>query len=241
MKILLLNQAFYPDVVSTAQHLCDLAQGLAQAGHEVTVLCSSRGYDHPDLRLPRRERLNGVGIIRLSCSGFGKGARWRRAADFATFLLSCSARLLLLPHFDLVVGLTSPPLISVLGAMFAKIKGGKFVFWVMDLNPDEAVAAGWLRHGSITERCLSALLRFSLRGSARVIALDDFMKRRLEEKGVPADRISVIAPWSHDDAAGFDAAGRCKFRTEHGLEDKYVVMYSGNHSPCHPLDTLLEA
>jgi colanic acid biosynthesis glycosyl transferase WcaI len=25
------------------------------------------------------------------------------------------------------------------------------------------------------------------------------------------------------------------------LEDKFVVMYSGNHSPCHPLDTLLEA
>src|SRR5439155_2433474 len=25
------------------------------------------------------------------------------------------------------------------------------------------------------------------------------------------------------------------------LDDKFVVMYSGNHSPCHPLDTLLEA
>ena len=27
----------------------------------------------------------------------------------------------------------------------------------------------------------------------------------------------------------------------HGLTDKFVVMYSGNHSPCHPLDTLLAA
>src|SRR2546421_3219144 len=31
------------------------------------------------------------------------------------------------------------------------------------------------------------------------------------------------------------------FRAEHGLTDKFVVMYSGNHSPCHPLDTLLAA
>ncbi|HKR21567.1 MAG TPA: glycosyltransferase, partial [Pyrinomonadaceae bacterium] len=31
------------------------------------------------------------------------------------------------------------------------------------------------------------------------------------------------------------------FRERHGLSDKFVVMYSGNHSPCHPLDTLLDA
>jgi len=55
MRILLLNQVFYPDVVSTAQHLSELAEALAQAGHQVTVLCSSRGYDHPELRFARRE------------------------------------------------------------------------------------------------------------------------------------------------------------------------------------------
>lgn len=115
------------------------------------------------------------------------------------------------------------------------------MFWVMDLNPDEAIAAGWLRQGSFSEGVLSRMLRFSLRASARVIALDRFMKQRLEEKGVPAERISVIPPWAHDDAAGFDSPGRSSFRAEHGLADKYVVMYSGNHSPCHPLDTLLDA
>ncbi|MDB6073725.1 MAG: glycosyl transferase group 1, partial [Verrucomicrobiaceae bacterium] len=31
------------------------------------------------------------------------------------------------------------------------------------------------------------------------------------------------------------------FRAQHGLTGTFVVMYSGNHSPCHPLDTLLEA
>ena len=38
MNVLILNQAFHPDVVSTAQHASDLASGLTQAGHEVTVL-----------------------------------------------------------------------------------------------------------------------------------------------------------------------------------------------------------
>src|SRR5678816_811521 len=55
------------------------------------------------------------------------------------------------------------------------------------------------------------------------------------------DRITIIPPWSHDDQVGYSQAGREAFRLKHGLSDKFVVMYSGNHSPCHPLDTLLGA
>jgi hypothetical protein len=39
----------------------------------------------------------------------------------------------------------------------------------------------------------------------------------------------------------YDAAGRERFRRRHGLADKFVVMYSGNHSPCHSLGTILSA
>ena len=31
------------------------------------------------------------------------------------------------------------------------------------------------------------------------------------------------------------------FRAEHGLVDKFVVMYSGNHPPSNPITTLLDA
>jgi hypothetical protein len=51
----------------------------------------------------------------------------------------------------------------------------------------------------------------------------------------------VLPPWTHDDAVNHSETGRKSFRNEHGLTDKFVVMYSGNHSPCHPLDTLLGA
>ena len=45
-----MNQCFYPDVVSTAQHTSDLASALAARGHDVTVIAGSRGYDNPALR-----------------------------------------------------------------------------------------------------------------------------------------------------------------------------------------------
>ncbi|MFB3917037.1 MAG: glycosyltransferase family 4 protein [Terriglobales bacterium] len=241
MKILILNQAFYPDVVATGQHASDLAAGLAEAGHEVHVICSARGYDNPGVRFPKRERWRGVNIWRVATTGLGKGARWRRAVDFASFMLACSWRALLVSQPDVIVAMTSPPLISFLGALLSRLNNAQMVYWTMDLNPDEAIATGWLREDSLTCKALSYLQLQSLRRAQRIVVLDRFMKDRILQKGIAAEKITVIAPWSHDDSVRFDEAGRERFRAEHGLSGKFVVMYAGNHSPCHPLDTLLGA
>jgi colanic acid biosynthesis glycosyl transferase WcaI len=186
LKVLLLNQTFHPDVASTAQHASDLATELVRRGHDVTVICSQRAYDSPTERYPRREQWRGIEIRRISSSGFGKKARWRRAADFGSYLANCVAHLSVVPAFDLVIGMTSPPLISSFGALFTHIKGGRFVFWVMDLNPDEALAAGWLRPNSWTTRGLQTTLRYGLQRAATIVALDRFMAQRIEAKGVAA-------------------------------------------------------
>ena len=241
MRFLLLNQCFYPDVVSTAQHLTDLATELAARGHDVTVVTGDRGYDDPTVRFPRNERWKDVRIIRVPSLSLGKQSKWRRALGFASFLASCAVRLLTLPRFDVTVALTSPPLISFLATLFVKLKGGRFCFWVMDLNPDEAIAAGWLRPDSALARLLHSMLRYSFMNADRTIVLDRFMKERLLAKGADAERVAVVPPWSHDDAVAYSAAGREAFRQRHGLTEKFVVMYSGNHSPCHPLDTLMSA
>jgi glycosyltransferase involved in cell wall biosynthesis len=240
MRILLLNQAFHPDVVATAQYATDLALELAAAGHEITVLSSRRAYDNPAGRYPARETWRGIRIVRIPILGLGKAARWRRAADFASFLANCSARMLLLSRFDAVIALTSPPLVAGLAATLVHLKGGKFVFWSMDLNPDEAIAAGWIRDGSLPARALSAVLSYSLRRADLIVALDRFMQQRLVEKGVDSSRIAVIAPWSHEEVR-YDESARRGFRERHALNGSFVVMYSGNHSPCHPLQTVLEA
>jgi len=241
MKILILNQAFYPDVVSTAQHASDLAKALTQVGHEVTVVCSSRGYDDPRVRFPQRETWNAVNIIRIRSTGFGKSSRWRRAADFSTFMASCALRVWRLQRFDVVVAMTSPPLISFLSSLAVPGRASSFVFWSMDLNPDEAIAAGWLREKSLTARVLSRMLLHSLQRADRIVALDRFMKDRIRAKGIPAEKVVVVPPWSHDDRVRFDPAGREEFRALYKLSRRFVVMYSGNHSPCHPLETLLQA
>jgi colanic acid biosynthesis glycosyl transferase WcaI len=241
MRILLLNQAFYPDHVATAQHLGELALALAQDGHEVTAVAASRGYDDPTRLYPVREEWNGVHIRRIWTPGLGKKSKLHRLIDFGVFWLNAARILLFMRRQDVTVCLTSPPLISTLGTVAAKLKGGAVVPWVMDLNPDEAVAAGWLKAGGFIERTLTFIQNWSFRQAARIIALDRFMADRLIAKGVPPQIIHTDAPWSHDQAVRFEVPAREAFRAKHGLTGKFVVMYSGNHSPCHPLDTVLAA
>jgi hypothetical protein len=179
LKFLLLNQCFYPDVVSTAQHLTDLARELSARGHEVTVIASDRGYDDPSVRFPRRETWNNIRIIRIPSLSVGKSTRWRRVLNFGSFAIVCALRLLVLGRFDVVVALTSPPLISFLAALMVRFNGGRFCFWVMDLNPDEAIAAGWLRKDSFAARALESMLRYSFKQAERTIVLDRFMRDRV--------------------------------------------------------------
>ncbi len=239
MRVLLINQTFVPDPQATSQYLSDWAEDLAARGHEVTVLTSRRAYADPRVLYPAEEEWRGVRIVRVWNSGLGHGAKWKRAVDFATFLVSASLRGLFL-RADAIVALTTPPLVSALGATLALLRRARFVYWVMDLNPDEAVAVGWLRPDGLATRFLEAVSRWTLRRASRIIALDVYMKERLAAKGIAPEKIEVVPLWMQAGVA-FDFNGREEFRRDHGWTDRYVVMYSGNHTPCHPLDTLVEA
>src|SRR5258708_13363486 len=116
---------------------------------------------------------------------------------------------------DAVVVLTSPPLISWLAALFTRLKGGRLIFWVMDLNPDEAIAAGWLKPDSIPAKILAALLNSSMRHAQKIVALDRFAKQRIVDKGIEESKIEIIPPCSRDDSVPFDHDARTAFRRRH--------------------------
>jgi colanic acid biosynthesis glycosyl transferase WcaI len=240
MKVLLFCQVFHPDVVAVAQYLTDLGVSLSSAGHTVTVLCSSHRYDDPATQFPREERWNGIHIRRVKIWGLGKRSKVRRIVGFASFFLSSLASLALMPRQDVVVVVPPPPLLSVLAALFIRFKGGRLLYWIMDLNPDEAIAAGWMTSDSLAAQLLDAALGYSLRASSSIVVLDRFMKDRIVAKGTPEGKVHIVPVWSLDQAVFFDHDSREAFRRRFGVEKQLVVMYSGNHSPLHPLDTLLQ-
>src|ERR1039458_7310912 len=143
-------------------------------------------------------------------------------------MTGCILRVWSLRRFDVVIAMTSPPLISFIASLAVPRRARSLVFWSMDLNPDEAIAAGWLRERSLVARLLSRMLLHSMQRADRIVALDQFMKDRIQAKGIPAEKVLVVPPWSHDDRVRFDPAGREEIRTIYNLSRRFVVMYSGN-------------
>ena len=146
-SILLINQFYWPDRAATAQLLTDLAEDLAAAGHEVTVLAGRGAYAlEGRVRLKRQERRRGVEVRRLWCTSFGRGQLLGRAADYSSFLLSASLAAVAGKRFDVAVCLSTPPFLALVG-LIARVRGSVLVYKVEDLYPDVAIALGVMRRG----------------------------------------------------------------------------------------------
>src|SRR5205807_214627 len=94
-----------------------------------------------------------------------------------------------IPKPDLVISLTTPPLLSVLGLLLQKCRGVRHYIWEMDLYPDVAVDVGVLQAGSRIARIIGAIADYSRRQAEGVIALGECMRQRLIERGIPASKI----------------------------------------------------
>lgn len=244
MKILLLNQTFYPDSTATSQQVTDLALYLTALGHRVTVVTDRADYEKRQTVYPSYESYRGIDIHRVSSTVFGKKSVGHRIIDGVTFNLTAFFRLIQLPRQDVVISFTSPPLIGFLGTVYAAMSRARSVQWLMDVNPDAAIAVGYLDPRKPTTRLLVELFELTLRRASHIVVLDRWMRERMIDHGAVPERIAIVPPWpAHDTPEAQHRPSREEnaFRQEHGLGEKFVVMYSGNHSIVHPLDTLLEA
>lgn len=243
MRILLITQVFYPDTVSVSQHLTDLAKKLVQDGHEVTVYTSCYPYEEKTHRYSKSEHFQGVKIERLRQSSFGKRSTLTRLLDFFTFYFSISIKLLFIKRnkFDVIVGTTVPPLLSLVGVIVSKLKGIKFQYWVMDLQPELSISSGLIKKDSISANFFTKLGNYIIRNSAIIISLDRFMTQYLCSRGAKRDSVKTIAVWPVMDKTYTGSRLSNPFRLENDFGDRFVIMYSGNHAYVHQLDTLLEA
>ncbi|WP_412063086.1 glycosyltransferase family 4 protein [Rubrivirga sp. IMCC45206] len=241
-RLLFVNQHYWPDIASTGQHLTDLAEHCAARGFDVDVLCAHARYLAGELEAPAEEVHNGVRIRRLRTTAFGRGSHLGRLADYGGFYLGVLRRLLTGPAYDLVVVLTTPPLLSYAASLMRRLRKRPYAIWSMDLHPDAEVGLGMLAAGGLPARRLEAFNRTGYRTADLVIDLGFRMKERIEAKGVEADRLQTIAVWSDgEEVFPVDPADNA-VRRELGLDpDRFVVMYSGNAGLAHRFDEVLEA
>ena len=240
-SILFVNQHYWPDVAATGQMLTDLAEHLAADGFDVHVLTGSAHYAGGDVAAPRTETRAGVTIHRVQTTAFGRGSHAGRLVDYLSFYLVVLARTVAGRRFDRVVLLTTPPLLGTVGALARTLRGVRYGIWSMDLHPDAEEALGMLRPGRPWTRALHALNTWGYRRAEFVVDLGRYMQARIAAKGVPADRLHTIPVWNSADEVQPALRGASPMRTELGLDDAFVVMYSGNAGLAHRFDEVIEA
>jgi glycosyltransferase involved in cell wall biosynthesis len=217
--VVFVNRFFHPDHSATSQMLSDLAFHLAERGWRVEVVTSQQRYDDASAHLPARETLRGVAVTRVWSSSFGRSFLPGRAVDYATFYASAFVALLRRANRGTtIVALTDPPLISVVAALAAKMRGATLVNWTQDLFPEVAEALGMR-----SLRVLRGIRNWSLRRARTNVALGDSMAARLP-------RAAVIHNWADG-----------SLRPIEQRHDRFIAGYSGNLGRAHGADTMLAA
>ena len=238
--MLFINRSYWPDVEATGQLLTELCEDLAD-DFDVTVVCGRARQivdDVPPHAELLRER-NRVHIRRVRHTQFDKASFVGRLINMVTFQLAATWSAVTAPCPAIVVVETDPPLLCLLGHLLQFMRRARLVCYLQDIYPDIAVALGKLKSGW-TATVLRRMFFHVYRQSDAVVVLSRDMRELLVDGGVPARIISIVPNWI-DTSAVCPIKVNNRFRHEHDLEDKFVVMYSGNMGMSQNLAQVLEA
>jgi len=261
--VVLINQFYPPDGAPTGVKLHALARALHERGEHVVVLASSRSYNGGQ-RFASAV-LDGVEVVRVPATGFGRGSVLGKLLDYASYYASVLFKLLFFrPRPKAVVALTTPPFLGVLPALLfgRRVKSTseasrrprvRVVQWIMDLYPDVMTAQGMIGKASLGFRFLGGLNRMHFARSDVILALGPRMAQSVMayvNTGHPSDtvvarqqsKVQFVPLWADDDSTPVSEARRKTIREDYGWDDAaYVVMHAGNVGPGTRIDEFLEA
>ncbi len=248
MNLLVICPHFAPDTAPTGEVATAIVAALADRGHRIHVVTALPWYRLHDVEVEWR------------------GTRWHTAATewgavtrlhpFPTDKRNIPARALAFGGFtalataaavgtrirpDAVLAMSPPLPLGITGWLASVLRGRPFVFNIQDVFPDVAVELG-----AITDRRVvavaSALERWSYRRADAVTVLSDDLRDNVAGKltGHRPERVRVI-PNFVDTERIVPADRLTRYREEHGLGDRTVVMYAGNVGLSQSLDLVVEA
>lgn len=242
MRILIVSQYFPPEPVRVG----DVARGLRELGHDVTVLTGFPNYPHGKLyegyrlKVFQREVRDGIAVIRVPVYPDHSYSSPRRLANYASFVASAS--LLgpwLVGGFDrLLVFQTSPVSMAVPAVFLRKLRRRPLVLWVQDIWPDTLAASGIAVPPGVL-RAVAWLARAVYRNCDLVLVQSRGFVARLIEQGVPPRRIAYLPNWAEETyrVVNYDA----EFARQEGLDTSFSILFAGNIGIAQNLEVTLRA
>ena len=160
-----------------------------------------------------------------------------RAIDYQTFHVSAFLWCLWnLKSGDICVVCTDPPLLSVTTVLPIRWRRARMVNWVMDLFPEVAMELGMLSNKSILGTISRSMRNWSMRKSAMIVCPTATMASYLTDLGFRDGQVFVMHHSRRDGDEIYPVAPASNsLRTRWGLQNKFVVGYSGNFGRAHRL------
>lgn len=227
---------------ATGRLLHDLARHFVKQGHRVTILTTTTGREGISARGP-------ISIVRI------KGVSTPNKRDWISGLWRLYKAMLASARHDVIVTLSDPPMLYVMGQRAAKKKNCAHIHWCQDLYPDLAPALGF-NPPALLYKLAMALGRAALQAADRVVCISRCMQRHLVRTGVEIRRTSIIENWPDQEllvsvsetpkiTAKLDLPHKKSLRERRLYSDpagqKFRVLYAGSIGRAHPVEALVEA
>lgn len=240
MKILIVTNHFWPENF----RINDLALGLIERGHEVSVLTGvpnypeGRFYDGYGIFKRRFEVYQGIKISRFPLIPRGRGRSWELALNYlsSAFFSCLCAPFYCRDKYDVIfVFETSPVTIGLPAILLKKLKSIPIVFWVLDLWPDSLSATGAVRSPSILG-LVRKVVRLIYRQCDRLLVSSRGFINNIRETGGYHGEITYFPNWVEPDYLEVSSQAELP-----DLPNGFLIMFAGNIGAAQDFPTILSA
>lgn len=234
-NLLIYAHYYYPDVASTGQILTELAEGLNDTFH-TTVICTVPSYTGKISQYYRKhkyyyENINGVDVLRIRVPEFRKSFALSRIFNILSYFFSAVFATFRVEHQDYIFTISQPPILGgMLGVIGKHIKKAKLIYNIQDFNPEQVMAVDFT-HNKLVLSIMMLLDKYSCQQANKVIIVGRDMIETLQKRFQKMVPYAYINNWINEKEIyplPEDNARVLKFKRKYGLENKFVIMYSGN-------------
>jgi len=238
MRIVYLHQYFNTPAQSGGTRSYEFARRLADRGHDVHVITSTRDAGDHGGRWSTLE-MAGFTVHGRHVPYDNSMGSLQRVRAFVSFAALSAARARALKGD--VVFATSTPLTIFLPAWFAVLgRRTPIVFEVRDSWPTVPIALGYLSN-PLARWVARRLEHFAYARSARIVALSPGMREDASEQGADPQKISVIP--NAADVSMFDVpdAAGVQWRRDHAIDaDAPLIVYTGTFGAANEVEYLVD-
>jgi len=245
MKIVYLSQFYYPEPHSIHK---ELAETLMSYGHEVIVVTSYPNYPLGRIYKGWKQKLfgqwetiNGVPVLRCPVWPNHSKSVILRGLHFLSFTLSSIfLTLFRVSRPDIFFVHHPPPSLAITAWLFKKGNKCPYVFRMADLWP-EFIVGGGVSKNKLLMKVVECFMRFVYRTTAHIVVPSPGFKRRLIEKGLPENKISVVHNYADEDTYyPLDEDVELKQNLKIKNTD-IIVLYAGNIGKPQRIDVLIDS